>query len=232
MEELPTDPRALVIEALCNKSCVKQDIYRRTQEVFALIKEVAAELAVDMADEVGRKDDRILVSFKEVSATACELGLAGDVVFLNMHTNVFRLDQSNSLWKTSYLQEDDMRGYFGVVNMYNFLSDSLRYHREQDLGYLVARLFINKDGHYFMQGKRQLGFLFGDLANNVIDREGLRKILYSVANYVIEFDLLVPPYDQVQVVSVSEIKTLSSRAQVSTGKRLGFRFQADVDDVQ
>lgn len=231
MDHTPTDPRDLVIEALCSKSCVKQDIYRRTQDVFAQLKEVASELANDLAEVVVKKDDRIQVVYKDVSATACELGLAGDVVFLNMHTNVFRLDQSNSLWKTSYLEEDEMRGYFGVVNMYNFLSDSLRYHREQDVGYLVARLFINKDGHFFMQGKRQLGFLFGDLAGNVLDRDALRKVLYSVANYVIEFDLLVPPYDQVQVVSVSEIKTLSANAQVSTGKRLGFRFQADGNEV-
>jgi hypothetical protein len=33
----------------------------------------------------------------------------------------------------------------------------------------VARLFLNKDGHFFVQGKRQLGFLYNDLANNPID---------------------------------------------------------------
>jgi hypothetical protein len=43
-------------------------------------------------------------------------------------------------------------GYFGVVNVYNFLSDSFRYNRERDLGYLVARIFLNKEGHFFVQG--------------------------------------------------------------------------------
>jgi hypothetical protein len=34
---------------------------------------------------------------------ACELKAAGDTVIFTMHTNVFKLDQSNSLWKSSYL---------------------------------------------------------------------------------------------------------------------------------
>jgi hypothetical protein len=57
---------------------------------------------------------------------ACELKVAGDTIIFHMHTNVFKLDQSHSLWKTSYLGEDELRGYFGVVNMYNFLSDSFK----------------------------------------------------------------------------------------------------------
>ncbi|MEZ4739038.1 MAG: hypothetical protein R2818_06690 [Flavobacteriales bacterium] len=40
---------------------------------------------------------------------ACELKVAGDVVIFQMHTNVFRLDQSHSYWKGSYLEEDELR---------------------------------------------------------------------------------------------------------------------------
>jgi hypothetical protein len=148
-----------------------------------------------------------------------------------MHTNVFKLDQSNSLWKTSYLEEDELRGYFGVINIYNFLSDSFKYNRERDLGYLVSRLFLNKEGHFFVQGKRQLGFLYNDLPGNVMDRSVLKQVVYSVIMYVLDFDLLTPPYDQVNQVTVMEMNELNAGTQISTGKRLGFRFQADVDDL-
>jgi hypothetical protein len=147
-----------------------------------------------------------------------------------MHTNVFKLDQSHSFWKTNYLTEDEMRGYFGVVNVYNFLSDSFKYNRERDLGYLVARIFLNKEGHFFVQGKRQLGFLYNDLAGSKMDRDRLREVLHSIILYVLDFDLLAPPYDQVNQVTVSEMNELSA-SPLSTGKRLGFRFQADVEDV-
>jgi hypothetical protein len=209
---------------------MKQDVYQATLQLFEQLKEVLQEMAIDLEQEVVRHDKRLAVSFLDKGAMACEARIAGDVIIFHMHTNVFKLDQSHSFWKTNYLTEDEMRGYFGVVNVYNFLSDSFKYNRERDLGYLVARIFLNKEGHFFVQGKRQLGFLYNDLAGSRMDRERLRDVLYSIILYILDFDLLAPPYDQVNQVTVSEMNELSA-SSVSTGKRLGFRFQADVEDV-
>lgn len=227
-KEVAPDPHALVVNALRTKSVVKQDIYQRTKDMYAEMKEVLQEIATDLERSV-KDDERIKIGFVDKGSTACELKVAGDTLIFHMHTNIFRLDQSNNLWKTSYLEEDEMRGYFGVVNVYNFLSDSFTYNRERDIGYLVSRLFLNKEGHFFVQGKRQMGFLYNDLATNVLDRKQLKELLYVVINYVMQFDLLAPPYDQVNQVSVSEMNELNANQQISTGKRLGFRFQSDVD---
>jgi hypothetical protein len=232
MSDKPTeDPREQVLQALRTKSCMKQDIHVRTTELFAEFKEVVEEIANDLAETVKPQDERLVVSFVDRNPTSCELTVAGDIIIFNMHTNVFRLDQSHHLWKTSYLEEDETRGYFGLINMYNFLRDSMRFNRDRDLGYLVARLFLNREGHYFMQGRRQLGFLYSNLQEEVMERAKLKEMLYTVINQVIEFDLLAPPYDQVNPVTVSEIKELYANQQLSTGKRLGFRFQADMDDI-
>lgn len=225
------DARALILSALRTKSCMKQDVYHGTIDLFTLMKEVLQEIADDLEQEVKRHDERLTVAFVDKGSTACELRVAGDVIIFHMHTNVFKLDQSHSLWKTSYLEEDELRGYFGVVNMYNFLSDSFKYNRERDLGYLVARLFLNRENRFFVQGKRQLGFLYDDLPGNVMERAHIREVLMSVVLYVLEFDLLAPPYDQVNQVTVSEMNELNANLQISTGKRLGFRFQSDADDM-
>jgi hypothetical protein len=227
---VPPTPRELIVAALRTKSCMKQDVYQATLQLFEQLKEVLQEISIDLEQEVIRHDKRLAVSFLDKGVMACEARVAGDVIIFHMHTNVFKLDQSHSFWKTNYLTEDEMRGYFGVVNVYNFLSDSFKYNRERDLGYLVARIFLNKEGHFFVQGKRQLGFLYNDLAGSRMDRERLREILYSIILYVLDFDLLAPPYDQVNQVTVSEMNELSA-SPLSTGKRLGFRFQADVEDV-
>ena len=227
---VPPAARELIVAALRTKSCMKQDVYQATQQLFEQLKEVLQEIAVDLEQEVMSHDKRLAVSFLDKGAMACEARIAGDVIIFHMHTNVFKLDQSHSFWKTNYLTEDEMRGYFGVVNVYNFLSDSFKYNRERDLGYLVARIFLNKEGHFFVQGKRQLGFLYNDLAGSMMGRDRLREILYSIIVYVLDFDLLAPPYDQVNQVTVSEMNELSA-SPLSTGKRLGFRFQADMEDV-
>ncbi len=229
-ETTPLAPREQIIKVLRTKSAMKQDVFRSTSELFALIKEVLGEIAADLHTAVTEEDPRLVVSFTDKGAMACELRVAGDALIFHMHTNIFKLDQSHSLWKSGYLEEDEMRGYFGVINIYNFLSDSFKFNRERDLGYLVARILLNKDDHFMVQGKRQMGFLYNDLAGNTMDRERLKEVLLAVVNYVLEFDLLAPPYEQVGQVTVSEMNELNANMQISTGKRLGFRFQAD-DEV-
>ena len=230
-DEPPQDPRDLILNMLRTKSGMKQDVYARTIDLFGRLKVTVQEVAKDLEEAMASADKRITVKYTDKGEMACELKVAGDTIIFHMHTNVFKLEQTHSLWKTSYMAEDELRGYFGVINMYNFLSDSFKYNRERDLGYLVARLFQNKDGHFFVQGKRQLGFLYNDLANNTIDAAKLKQVLHSAILYVLDFDLLTPPYDQVNQVTVSEVNELNANMQISTGKRLGFRFQADVEDL-
>jgi hypothetical protein len=222
------EQRAQVLAVLRSKSCMKQDVYRSTMDMYDMLKELLQEIAVDLEREIMETDRRISINFMDKGGTSCELKVAGDVIIFHMHTNVFRLDQSHWLWKGDYLKEDELRGFFGVINIYNFLSDSFKYNRERDLGYMVARLFLNKEGHFFMQGKRQLDRLYRDLPGSTMDREKLKEILYSVIIYVLEFDLLAPPYDQVNQVTVSEMHELNA-PQLSTGKRLGFRSQVQMD---
>ena len=226
----PKDPLELIIQLMQVKAGMKQDVFARTKDVFGQLKEVLAELAERLESAMVEKDPRLHTEYEDQGELSAKLKVAGDTIIFHMHTNVFKLDQSHSLWKTGYLDEDELRGYFGVVNIYNFLSDSFKFDRERDLGYLVARLFLNKDGHFFLQGKRQLGFLYNDLPNDVLDRSRLVEVMRSVVLYVLDFDLLAPPYDQVNQVTVEEMKQLNSNSLLSTGKRLGFRFQADSED--
>jgi hypothetical protein len=226
----PREPLELILQLMQVKAGMKQDVFTRTKDMFVLLKEVLKELAEDLESAISAKDPRLHAEFEDHGELSAQMKVAGDTIIFHMHTNVFRLDQGHSLWKTGYLEEDELRGYFGVVNIYNFLSDSFKFDRERDLGYLVARLFLNKDGHFFIQGKRQLGFLYNDLPNDVLDRSRLKEVTRSVVLYVLDFDLLAPPYDQVNQVTVEEMKQLNANSMLSTGKRLGFRFQADSED--
>jgi hypothetical protein len=60
--------------------------------------------------------------------------------------------------------------------------------------------------------------------------EAARKIIESSIRYTLNFDLLTPPYDQVKILSVHEIQTTIDNTKIKTGKRLGFKFQADHDE--
>jgi hypothetical protein len=151
----------------------------------------------------------------------------GDILIFLMHTNVFEFSRDHDVMRTSYIREDRSRSFSGVINIYNFLADSFRYKRVNDMGYLIGRVFINKDNHYFIEGKRELGFLYNDFGKNVMNADTAGQIIEAAILYTINFDLLTPPYDAVKIVSVNDMINTLDEISLRTGKRLGFQFQQD-----
>ena len=110
-----------------------------------------------------------------------------------------------------------------MINIYNFLADTYKYNRLNDLGFLIARIFINKDNHFFVEGQGKLNFLYNDLLNNVISEEVLTDIIRTAMVYTIEFDLEVPPIQQVQAISYGQKLARHGNEEILTGKKLGFQ---------
>ena len=224
-------PRQLIVDTLLEKSTVKLDVCKITASVFKGFKKAAAEIASDLQEKVSTLDRRLEIKFKEKGEGEFVFQIAGDVIVFTAHTNVFDFDKSHQLWSTSYLKENPSRSLCGVIHIYNFLADSYEYQRMDDVGYLIARVFINKEKHYFVEGKRQLSFLYNDFSNAIVKPEDITAIIESAILYSMDFDLLVPPYDSIKQVSVSEMYEWSKNLGIKTGKRLGFKFQADGEDV-
>lgn len=221
----------MILKTLAEKSVLKQDVYRQTVSVFELFKTVLKEVAADLSKKMAAIDKRVHIEFQDKGEFELEMRVAGDVLIFYMHTNVFEFDRSHSIWKTSYVRENEFNSYCGMINVYNFLSDSFKYNRVNDLGYLIARIFINRELHYFVEGKRQLGFLYNDFVHSVISKEKVTAIVESLVLYCLAFDLFTPPFDAVKEVTVMELQEATSQMQ-ATGKRLGFRFQADNDQIE
>jgi len=210
---------------------LKLNVAENRNLAFEKLKKIAKKLAVELNDKMKSVNEKITVLYKDRSAFEFELSVADDILIFYMHTNIFEFDKSHALWKSSYLKDDNSRSFCGMINIYNFLSDSFKYNRATDVGYMIGRIFINKESHYFLEGKRQLGFLYNDFVNEVIDEDKLKNIVESAILYCLSFDLLTPPFDNVKEVSVSEMQEVNNNMQIKTGKRLGFRFQADSDQI-
>lgn len=224
--------KQLILETLKTKACLKQDVFKKTKATFLTFKEEAEKLLGELKTEMIKTDKDIIVEFIEKSEYEFHIKFGGDILVFFMHTNVFNFEKSHTIWNTSYVKEDELRAYCGMINVYNFLADSFKYNRLNDVGYLVARLFLNKDLHYFVEGKRQLGFLYNDFVNEVINNDKIRNIIESSILYSMDFDLLTPHYDTMKVVSVNDVNEATSAMSIKTGKRLGFKFQADNDNIK
>jgi len=227
MKKSPPDSK--ILETLTSKSLLKQLIYDNTCAAFKLLKQELYRITEDLNSKLANEDPRVMLRYLDHGEFIAELKVAGDLLIFSQHTNIFQFDRDHEIWKTEYIKDDPMAGYSGVINLYNFLADSFKYHREEDLGYLVARIFINKNNHFFVQGKRQSGFNYTTMGANVLDQKSIADIIMASVQYCLDFDLLVPPYEAVKLISVGQIHQNISDAKQKTGKRLGFQFK--VDDV-
>ena len=221
----------LIYKLLREKVVLKQEVFERTQTIFFQLKEILQKLYSEMQKEIKKIDKDISLDFKDRGDYEMEFTLADDTLIFLMHTNVFTFDREHEVWKTSYVQEDPSRAYCGKIYIYNFLSDSFKYNRTNDIGLLIGRIFVNRDGHFFVEGKRQLGFLYNDFSSAVLDNENLRKVIESAILYSLDFDPYIPPYEQMTQISVQEVMESSIQSKIATGKRLGFRFQSDANPL-
>ena len=217
-----------ILSLLKEKACTKQKIYRITKNVFANFQDVLQEKANILNNEIQDKD--VEVSYQESGDFDAKLKFSGDTLLFHMHSNIFDFDPSNQIHKTSYVKEDKMRSFCGVINIYNFLSDSLKYNRLNDAGFLIARIFINKDNHFFVEGDKQLGFLFNDFVNQQIDEVQICEIIDAAMIYALNFDLQTPNFNDVKVVSLHQILDINNNHKIKTSKRLGFKFSSETNN--
>ena len=156
MEQLSRED---LFKQLVDKSVLKLDIYDNTLQVLRLFKQVILSLVDDYHQQTQNLKRPIRFETRERGDFEIELTFGGDTLLFLMHTNVFEFSRDHQVMRTPYIREDKQRSYCGIINIYNFLADSFKYNRMNDLGYLIGRVFVNKDMHYFIEGKRELGFL-------------------------------------------------------------------------
>ncbi|MDO9510351.1 MAG: hypothetical protein Q7J34_01210 [Bacteroidales bacterium] len=225
---MKTIPLPELFETLSSKGQLKQQVYKNAIEAIRLFKEVVTEIYEGYLQSDLRHPE-VRFEYTDVNDFEVDMTFAGDVLVFIMHTNVFEFSRNHEVMNTPYVREDKNRSYCGVIHIYNFLSDSYTYQRDNDLGYLIGRIFINKDNYFFIEGKREVGMLYSGFGTQVLNKETAAEIVKSAMLYSINFDLLTPPFDDVKMVSVGQVKAAYNSLSITTGKRLGFKFQADTN---
>jgi len=215
-----------IISQLKEKSVAKQKVFDHTKKAFKILKKELQDIVMSYNSELKNEDERILLEYRDRGMFETEVKVAGDLIIFNMHSNVFEFPRNHEIWKDSYYVDKPLLTYSGIINIYNFLADSFKYNRLEDLGYLIGRIFINKDGTFFIEGRRELGFNFPEFGKNDISVENTRIVIESAISYALKFDLLVPPYNDVKIVNVDLMKQRINKSKMQTGKRLGFQYNA------
>lgn len=230
MSDTLQNQKEQILKLLKEKSVMKQDVFRNTLAAFDLVKQSVAEISNELGKETQVIDKRINVAYTETNNYATQLKVAGDMLEFFMHTNVFEFDKSHTMFKTGYVKQNAYNSYCGIINVYNFLADSFKYNRLNDLGYLVCRIFINREMKFFIEAKGSIGIKYSSFSTEPLNKEQLHEIINELIIYAITFDLFTPPAEQVREVSVNEIQEKVSSINLRTGKRLGYGSSASYEE--
>ncbi len=220
--------RSAILATLIEKSNLKQQVFDNTFAVFLQLKECLLEMASEFDDELeGKLDKRVRIEYRDRGKYEAQIQIAGEMLIFTMHTNIFDFDASHPVCGEEYVRADRRRSYCGVINIYNFLADSLRYNRNEDEGYLIGRLFVNSERCFFVEGKNQKRYDYHRFGAERIGRDAIVSILEAAIGFALDFDLLVPPYASVKTATVDQFNTKMETSKFRTGKRLGFDFEID-----
>ena len=226
----PSPLRAKILETIVRKSSLKQQVFDNTFATFNELKDILFEMSSEWDDELdGRIDRRVRIEYRARGKFETQFQVASDLLIFRMHTDVFEFDANHLVWQSPYVQADRDNSYCGIIDIYNFLSDSFKFNRNADEGYLIGRIFINRERCYFVEGKRQTSMRPIAFGRAAITREALVGILETAIAYSLDFDLLTPPYEDAKRVTVDQFNTKMDNSKFVTGKRLDYDF--DVEDI-
>ena len=213
-----------ILQLLQSKSSAKQEVFRTTLAAFKKLTNTLEKKASELSEVMKDKDKFVEVNFHKEGNFESHISFSGDRLIFHMHSNVFDLPNNHSIKKTSYIKEDVLRSFCGVIHVYNFLNDSFRYNRFNDVGFLVARIFINKENHFLVEGEKQLGFLYNDFINQELNDEYIESIVDQSMIFTLNFDLISPNFQEVSRVNVHQILDMNNSHKLRTSKSLGFKF--------
>ena len=213
-----------IVELLKEKSATKQLIYRNTKEVFENLVISLKAKEKSLSKLLKKEENAVKLEFKSNGIFDVQLKFAGDTLLFHMHSNVFDFPPDHNIFKSKYVKKDNSRSFCGVINIYNFLSDSLKYNRLNDEGVLIGRVFINKEKKFFVEGDEDLGTLFKDFSKKEINAESIDEIINTCMIFTLNFDLCSPNFNDVRLVSVHNLLAMSMNQKIKTSKRLGYKL--------
>jgi hypothetical protein len=211
-------------ESLSTIAVVKQDVYEHSYTIFDKLRTASQEAESILAGELSKIDARISIEFKDVNRNEFWLQAGGDLLIFSLHTNVFSFDRLHSLYNTNYVQEDHSRAYFCMIEVFNFLSDSVKYDRYRDIGEMVARIFVNRENHFFIEGIGAVGSLYSDLPTQTLDATMIDQVIETCITSSVNYDLWAPAFNDVRFIPLQAIFEKNGNSPRTTSKRLGFEI--------
>jgi len=209
-----------LIGLLQDKAITKQYAYKNVYQVFKDFKACAQTIVKAINENENLTAHQVDVNIKELNEFEFHIKVGGELIVFLMQTNIYQIPFSHSLFKSKYISEDKSRSYFGQILVYNYLADTIKYNRQNDTGYLLARFFVNNDMHFYIEGVKNLNYTHPDIKRNVVNEDIIEDFILDTIQLSIETDLVTSSFKESFTLTLNEKNEFVSAA---AGKKVGFK---------
>jgi hypothetical protein len=222
MAETQRDPLDHIKELLESKSTAKQVTYKYLLAAFQLLAKESSRVINELKQKVKPGDEDVTLDFTKVNEHEFHVKLAGDLLVFVLHTNIVTLMDDHAVMQDPYIKQNEVNRYFGQIMIYNFMSDSLKFNRVNDPGYLLARLLINHEGRYVIEGDGQLAAMSNKISAEPITEVELNVLVKLALMLAIENDLMAPPFPEVRFITLHQ--KMEKTQELGAGQKIGFQM--------
>jgi hypothetical protein len=210
-----------ITKLLESKSAAKQTTYKHLLAAFSVLSKESKRITTELKKKTHTSKD-VTIEFNAVNEHEFHVKLAGDLLIFVLHTNIVTFADEHVIMQDPYMKQQEVNRYFGQIMIYNFMSDSLKFNRVNDPGYLLARLMINHDNRFFIEGEGQLATLFNTISENALSPETLNALVKLALAIAIENDLMAMPYPDVKFITLYQ--KLEHTPDMGGGQKIGFQM--------
>lgn len=226
MDDFNKDPVGFLQRQIQTTATLKKNIWNLALDMFANMKKETSGLVNEILMKSKDFPD-IEIEYKEIDALEFNLKFGSDVLIFALQTNIVTFNTAHPLMKTKYLQEKKDLRYFAQVMIYDFLSDSIKYDRTEDLGYLLARVLINGENHFMVEGAQGLNYLINGIEHIEATSENLSLLVKKTMAVAIDSDLFGPDFKQIQYITLGQ--KIAKNKEIGHGQKIGFQMNNDAD---
>ena len=215
------DPIRFIKYLLESKSTAKQTAYKHICRAFSVLEIESRSVVEELKRRANPSDKDVTVEFNPVNAQEFDVKLAGDMLIFVQGTNIVTLEESHPILKEEYILQNEVNRYFGQIMVYNFMAESLKYNRTNDPGYLLARLMINHENRFFIEGEKELE-PYNGISEQPISDDDLRTLVKIVLKMAIENDLVAPAFTEVKAITLNQKR--DHTLELGGAQKIGFRM--------
>jgi hypothetical protein len=216
------DPIEQIKNLLENKSTAKQITYKNLLAAFDVLATESQRIVKELMTKVRPGDEDVTVEYTRVNSHEFHVKLAGDLLIFVLHTNIVAMDGNHPVMQDPYMKEKEANRYFGQIMIYNFMADSLKFNRINDPGYLLARLLINREGRYIIEGDGHLTTIANKVSSQPIVDAELSILVKLALMLAIENDLIAPPFPDVRYITLYQ--KMEKTLELGAGRKIGFQI--------